>query len=393
MKAKRFKVAILLIIGVISVTGCKEIDMPADKMDISNNDKKMAHEHFLKAEELIERSSATDEAIEEYKKAIELDPTNPKFYEELGSAYIVKYNDLRDKEGGRDYQYYDPADSEAIRLYGLGIENMKKALSIDPDYYWAHEGLARAYLDMGRYDEAEKECQAILDNEESIMYARNVAHGLLSSIYKAQGKKEEAEKEGNIARALHRSFENITFTESVSGYYLQKGDEYLIKDKFDEAIKEYQKALESEPDNALAYAKLGGGYLAKAEPYLEKIQKRAKRGKDVESSPEMKKARELQQEGKKYLDKAISLDPGEPYTHLFMGIYYSGKGQYDKAVEEYNFVLGSERAAMVLKYYAHNGLKEIYENLGKTEESQKEEEWLKEFKKKRKEYGEKVLMW
>lgn len=394
MNIKGCKMAILLIIGVIAVSGCREIDRPVEKATEINNDQKKAEEHFLKARELRERDDTIDKAIEEYKKAIELDPTNPEFYEELGSVYLAKYNSSRYEKGGPDYQYYDPADSEAIRLYGLAIENQKKALSIDPNYYWAHGQLAYIYLGMGLYDEAEKECLAVLANEKSIMYARNEAHGLLSTIYEAQGKKEEAEKQGKIAQALYKNFENIISLDEGGSGYLQRGDEYFSKGKFDEAIKEYQKALEFEPNSALIYAKLGNGYLGKMTPYLEKIVEKGE--DDIESFPEMKTIRELQKEAKKYLDKAISLDPEEPHAHLFMGVYYQfqfGEQQYDKAIEEYKFVLNSERAMMYLKYLAHDGLKDIYDVLGKTEEAKKEEEWLREFEKKRKKYGEKVLGW
>jgi Flp pilus assembly protein TadD len=71
----------------------------------------------------------TDEAIEEFKKAIKLNPFYAKAHYNLGLAY-----------------YYLGRTEEAIEEY-------KKALRLNPDFAVAHDNLGAAYFNQGRTDE------------------------------------------------------------------------------------------------------------------------------------------------------------------------------------------------------------------------------------------------
>jgi tetratricopeptide (TPR) repeat protein len=80
---------------------------------------------------------------------------------------------------------------DAIDLY-------KKALEIDPVYQDALHGLGMAYLNHGKLDEAAQTARRLIeiDNDDVL------AHTSLSMIYQAQGRIEDAEKEGNVAKIL-----------------------------------------------------------------------------------------------------------------------------------------------------------------------------------------------
>ena len=80
---------------------------------------------------------------------------------------------------------------EAIDLY-------RKALEIDPNYTDALHGLGMALSNRGRHDEAVATAKKLIeiDNEDVL------AHTSLSMFYMAQGRIEEAEKEGNIAKIM-----------------------------------------------------------------------------------------------------------------------------------------------------------------------------------------------
>jgi tetratricopeptide (TPR) repeat protein len=80
---------------------------------------------------------------------------------------------------------------EAIDLY-------YKAIEIDPKYQDALHGLGMALFNRGRLDDAVTTAKKLIeiDNDDIL------AHTSLSMFYQAQGKIEEAEKEGNAAKIL-----------------------------------------------------------------------------------------------------------------------------------------------------------------------------------------------
>ena len=89
---------------------------------------------------------------------------------------------------------------EAIDLY-------RKALEIDPTYTDALHGLGMALSNRGRHDEAVATAQKLIeiDNDDVL------AHTSLSMFYMAQGRIEEAEKEGRLVPGV------TTVIEATSG--------------------------------------------------------------------------------------------------------------------------------------------------------------------------------
>jgi tetratricopeptide (TPR) repeat protein len=80
---------------------------------------------------------------------------------------------------------------EAIDLY-------RKAIELDPGYQDALHGLGMALFNHGRFEEAVATAKRLIeiDNDDIL------AHTSLSMFYQAQGRIEEAEKEGNAAKIL-----------------------------------------------------------------------------------------------------------------------------------------------------------------------------------------------
>ncbi len=78
------------------------------------------------------------------------------------------------------------------------IAEYRKALDIDPDYQDALHGLARAQFDHGQVDAAIDTAKrlTVIDADDIL------AHTSLSMFYQAKGMIEEAESEGNRARVL-----------------------------------------------------------------------------------------------------------------------------------------------------------------------------------------------
>jgi Flp pilus assembly protein TadD len=92
---------------------------------------------------------------------------------------------------------------QAVNAFGDGnldesIELYRKALEIDPVYQDALHGLGMALFNHGRFDEAAEAAKRLIaiDSEDVL------AHTSLSMIYHAQGRIEDAEKEGNVAKIM-----------------------------------------------------------------------------------------------------------------------------------------------------------------------------------------------
>jgi tetratricopeptide (TPR) repeat protein len=92
---------------------------------------------------------------------------------------------------------------QAVNAFGDGkleesVDLYKKALDLDPNYQDALHGLSMSLQNLNRFDEAAETAKRLIaiDSEDIL------AHTSLSMIYHAQGKIEEAEKEGNVAKIM-----------------------------------------------------------------------------------------------------------------------------------------------------------------------------------------------
>ncbi len=124
--------------------------------------KKMAAEaerYLTNGVKLAERRQLT-EAIEEYKKAIELNPDSANTYQFLGYAYFARhryYTRQNNKEKLAEYPN-DLNDS---------VEALEKAVQIDPEHIWALYNLSLAYWATGEKDKAVDTARKILSLDES----------------------------------------------------------------------------------------------------------------------------------------------------------------------------------------------------------------------------------
>jgi tetratricopeptide (TPR) repeat protein len=92
---------------------------------------------------------------------------------------------------------------QAVNAFGedsldTAIDNYKKALEMDPNYQDALHGLGIAFFNHGRVDEAIAAARRLVEIDPDDI----LAHTSLSMFYQSQGRIEEAEKEGNVARVL-----------------------------------------------------------------------------------------------------------------------------------------------------------------------------------------------
>lgn len=94
--------------------------------------------------------------------------------------------------------YYAALDQYAEGKADEAIDEYRKALAADPTFVDALHGLARAYQDLARFDEAIEVAKRISEHDPDDV----LAHTSLSILYQKKGMIAEAEEESNKARIL-----------------------------------------------------------------------------------------------------------------------------------------------------------------------------------------------
>ena len=94
--------------------------------------------------------------------------------------------------------YYAALDLYAEGKAEAALEEYRQAIEADPTFLDALHGLARAYQDLERLDEAIQVAQRITELDPGDI----LAHTSLSILYQKKGMIPEAEAEGNKARLL-----------------------------------------------------------------------------------------------------------------------------------------------------------------------------------------------
>ena len=308
-----------------------------------------------------------DDAIRNFKVAIEYDSTFIPAYLNLAWAYLQKAQTITMDTTWK--VYYDsaatiykkiarinPNDSRGWQglgfMYGIyknqidsGIIFYKKALEVDPNNNDARYGLAKLLDKAGKKEEAERLYKEALakdpDNpglnksygkflaeqgryDEAVPYLEKVISktpddvDLITALAKGYEKLAKSEQDSlkraeYVDKALKYYDRLIEKKSDDYTLYMKKGDLLLLKGDVDGALSMYDKAIEIAPNSPY--------------PYLKKVSVVLDKKHD-------------QLEARKILLKAISLEIPEPelkaaaYALLADTYIYTGRKYYKKAKKE-----------------------------------------------------------
>jgi len=149
------------------------------------------------------------------------------------------------------------------------------------------------------------------------------------------------------------------------------GMEYYEQGKYDEAIAEFQRAIELDPDSSESHRNLGAAYLEQGK--LDEAV--ASYEKAIELDPgfgeaygdlaaayiDLGKLAEAVAAG----DKAIALAPEYANAHYNLGLTYANQGRFEKAITEYKEAIRINPDDAI----THNNLGIAYYEQGQTEEA------------------------
>jgi tetratricopeptide (TPR) repeat protein len=220
-----------------------------------------------------------DLAIEEYARAIALNPDYAEAYNNRGIAYFNRGLSTNDRG-----------------QFELAVKDFGKVITLKPKSYSAYFAQASIYIFQEKYDHALKELnKAIaLDPDEGVAY---VGRGFIYTL----------EKKRNTARAI----EDFSQVISKGGpwrpmAHLNRASVYMSMQRYGEAIADYNKAIENNPSNARAH--LGRGM-----------------------------ARAFQRQYENAIgdvDQAIALNPKAPDAYYVRGMIYMETGNWPMSVPD-----------------------------------------------------------
>ncbi|GHU98537.1 hypothetical protein FACS1894159_01140 [Bacteroidia bacterium] len=266
-----------------------------------------AEEYFNKGYEFASNGDFNS-AIENYSKAIEIDPTDAMAYNNRGNAK----SDLGDKEAAiEDYDKaieINPNLAEAYNNRGVAksdlgdhraaIEDYDKAIEINPNYAEAYNNRGVAKSDLGDYQ------AAIEDYDKAIEINPNYAEA-----YNNRGvaKSDLGDKQA----AIDDYSKAIEINPNLAEAYNNRGNAKSDLGDRRAAIEDYDKAIEINPNFAEAYCGRGvaksdlGDYQAAIEDY----------------------------------DKAIEINPNFAEAYCGRGAAKSDLGEQNEAIQDYCTVL------------------------------------------------------
>lgn len=246
----------------------------------------------------------------------------------------------------------------------LAISDYDTALSIDPEYYKAHQNRGYCHWTQKQYQQAIDRCESAI----AINPACIAAIVCRERVWMEQGKLGKAEYEQTIAAHTHA----ISLDAKNENAYLERGNCWLRQDAFDKAIDDFKQAQEIAPENSVNWRHCGYAYWRKGDksqalyhygqsrrlnPYNELIY--SERG-------QIQQEMQRHQEAVDDFDHAIQLNPdvSDYWTKRAFSLMY---------LEGYEKVLASYENAVRLdpeNAEALNGRGFVHERLGNQKQAQ-----------------------
>lgn len=206
-----------------------------------------------------ERMKNLDEAIVSYKKATGLKPDYESALAGLAGIYFDREDYLQAGELYRNLTSINPRNetyfynlglaNENMRNWDLAIDNYKIVIELNQTYEPAYQGIVRSYGDMGEARKAIPELQKAIQINPKTAFL----HFGLADLYDQLGEKENAVA---AAREASRLGPDNADYHRLLGYLLAG----LSTDRLEEAIAEFRRSIELDPNNKYGYAALGACY-------------------------------------------------------------------------------------------------------------------------------------
>ena len=277
----------------------------------------------VEAGETALKNGQYDEAVEQFKKALEIDPESANAYRGLGRAYFKSGDKQKASEAFHEALRLNPDSAETY--YDLGTTRyesgdyaaaasaFEEAIRLKADFFDALIVLGKAYQRSGLHSKSVDVLQ-----KAALQQPQNMdAQVLLGSALIQAGRPE---------KAIEVFHEAVLLSPESAFAYSNLAHAYQQTGKFAQAFDALQQALRISPSDPLAHNYLGQTYQSL--------------GRQLEAVAAFK--------------QAVALKPDYAEAHYNLGLLYFELGNRDQAQEEYNILSGfnSELAGALLKAFA-----------------------------------------
>lgn len=230
-----------------------------------------------------------EKAIENLRKALELDPQSVQARSWLGSALnaIGRFDEAIDvlREATRLDPMHVGARMNLARSYWTGkgqiaegIVELEQAVALNPDSGYAYLQLALLYALVGKLDRAEERAQSAIQLQEQYLSGKEGlqivgAHTRLGYVHYRRGRYEEAIREYERELMFLLSTDHalrerslIELHQKLGAAYLRKGDAAGAARHFDLAIKGFERRVANGSDDPFTKYYIATLYALKEDP-------------------------------------------------------------------------------------------------------------------------------
>jgi len=292
--------------------------------------------------------------------------------EDFTEAIILRPNDFKEAYNNRGTAYIDLND------YSNALQDLDRAISIDPNYSSAYNNRGNVYRELGKFDEALKDYDTAvnLNPEDASPY---VGRGMVFYLQKDYAR---ASEEYNVA---------IELDPNNAGAYNNRGVVFGDQGKWVDALSDFNKAIELDSEFALAFNNRGAAYshldrtqdalkdfnrALELDPNLELVlTNRANTyrtlGKYEDALSDFSKSIELNSSnanayaGRAHIytllnqnnkamqdiDVVLQLDPQNALAYFVRGNIYSNAGDYDLAIQDYSTTIQLDSSIIPSAYF------------------------------------------
>ena len=274
-----FILPILVVAVIFATSSCKKLNVNQLK---ANHHFGKANNHFTESQYRL--------AIEEYERALEYNPELTLAYRFLGESYKNQY-----KAGDESPDNLERADK--------AIENLNKALEMDPTNIQIVHSLGDMYDRMQRFEDAEEMFLKVLELDPTNMENYYVVAGFYNR-YAGEDEAIHRKAEEMYLRRIELDPENHQGYAYAAQFY----DNMRPIPDFDRAYAMHKMILEMRPDDALIMFTIGVNRFNKAYR-LQNLLSRQERVTLADESEEI-------------LLRSAEIDPNYPDTYAYINLLY-----------------------------------------------------------------------